>query len=91
MDWYQRTKLGKYCGYDTHCSECDSNGSCDICDTIDGRWIEAVNEYASTCDWCGEMCMHSMQHFDPITELGYCDTCYHNCLPESLKAQVEAW
>jgi len=45
------------------------------CDTIDGRWIEAVSEYASTCDGCGELAMHADLEMDEATQLGYCEKC----------------
>lgn len=61
------------------CPECHGEGDCDYCDSIDGRWIEAVNEYASTCDGCGELTHHDYQLFDPSVwpevQLSYCEEC----------------
>jgi hypothetical protein len=74
-EWYRQTKLGKECNHDTHCENCKPNGDCDSCDTIDGRWIEAVNQYASTCDGCGELTMHITMTMDKKTQLGYCEKC----------------
>ncbi|KKM16619.1 hypothetical protein LCGC14_1684060 [marine sediment metagenome] len=41
----------------------------------DGRWIEAVSEYASTCDGCGDLTMHENLLMDIETQLGYCPDC----------------
>ena len=41
----------------------------------DGRWMEAVNEYASTCDGCHELTMHEDMVCDSRTQLGYCPEC----------------
>jgi len=46
---------------------------CDDC--IDGRYIGAVCEYASTCDECGELTSHVEMTMDEITQLGYCEDC----------------
>ncbi len=80
--WYLRTKLTNNpyiaCSDYTHCKDCKPSGECYACDTIDGRWVDAVNCYASTCDGCGELCHHDRQVMDPETQLGYCP----NCIPE---------
>ncbi len=44
-------------------------------ETIDGRWLEAVCEYASTCDDCGELTHHNLLTMDEDTQLGYCEQC----------------
>jgi hypothetical protein len=45
-------------------------------DEVDGRFIGAVCEYASTCDGpCAELTSHVELRMDPITQLGYCDQC----------------
>ncbi len=49
--------------------------TCDECDCQDGRWLPAVNCYASTCDDCGELCHHELQEMDEETQLGYCPAC----------------
>jgi|GEM_PF-2896607 len=46
---------------------------CDDC--VDGRFIEAVSEYASTCDGCGELTHHNLLTMDEETQLGYCYLC----------------
>ncbi len=74
-EWYLRTRLGDECCSNTHCAQCKSNGDCDSCGTIDGRFMEAVNEYASTCDQCGEPTHHHHLTMEPLTQLGYCDDC----------------
>lgn len=47
----------------------------DDCDSIDGRYLLAVNEYASTCDGCGDMTSHEEMVMDEDTQLGYCKMC----------------
>lgn len=44
-------------------------------DEIDGRFIDAVAEYASTCDLCAELTSHDELTGDKETQLGYCDNC----------------
>jgi hypothetical protein len=46
---------------------------CDNC--VDGRDIELVSEYASTCDGCGELTSHVEIVMDNETQLGYCEEC----------------
>lgn len=46
---------------------------CDDC--VDGRLIEVVSEYASTCDGCGELTHHNLLIMDEETQLGYCAKC----------------
>lgn len=46
---------------------------CDDC--VDGRLIEIVSEYASTCDGCGELTLHEEMYMDEKTQLGYCEEC----------------
>lgn len=86
-DWYENTKLGKWCDSDNHCKDCRENGDCDTCDTFDGRWIEAVSDYASSCDYCGELTSHEQLHMDPVTQLGYCDECVPK-LSEYIRARL---
>lgn len=62
------------------CEDCDPNGSCDQCDTVDGRWIEAVCEYASTCDYCGELTAHVQMSMNPETQQGFCDECFNKAV-----------
>jgi len=73
--WFEKTELGECCSCETHCEECEPSGNCDSCDTIDGRCIEAVCEYASTCDNCGELTSHDEMEMDPETQFGYCLGC----------------
>jgi hypothetical protein len=52
-------------------------------DTVDGRYIGAVSEYASTCDGpCMELTHHDALTMDPVTQLGYCEDCIKNLPPE---------
>jgi hypothetical protein len=46
---------------------------CDDC--ADGRFTEAVNEYASTCDGCADLTSHADMAMDEKTQLGYCGAC----------------
>ena len=46
---------------------------CDDC--VDGRFLEEVNIYASTCDGCGNLTHHELLTMDKETQLGYCETC----------------
>ncbi len=48
-------------------------GECDDC--VDGRLIELVSEYASTCDGCGELTHHDHLEMNEKTQLGYCEKC----------------
>jgi len=73
--WYAATTLGAQCDGWTHCLDCKPDGDCESCDSIDGRWIQAVCEYASTCDGCGELTLHEAMQMDDETQLGYCATC----------------
>lgn len=53
----------------SHCPTCDS----DTCHN--GRTLEVVNQYASTCDGCGELTLHELLDMDEETQLGYCPKC----------------
>lgn len=56
---------------------------------VDGRWIGAVCEYASTCDGpCAELTSHSEMRMDPATQLGYCDNCIP-LLPKDVRERLE--
>jgi hypothetical protein len=66
------------------------HGLGDVCDTIDGRYMPAVNEYASTCDGgCMELTMHELMIMDPVTQLGYCSECIPN-QPDTVRGRLEA-
>lgn len=56
-------------------SEHIDNVECPDYESVCGRWIEAVNEYASTCDGCSELTMHKEMTMDKKTQLGYCKKC----------------
>lgn len=91
MSWYEESTLGDECCGDMRCPDCRPDGWCDSCDTIDGRWCDAVFCYASTCDWCGELTSHPHEATNPRTQLGYCWRCVDDALkaghllPEDLK------
>ena len=46
---------------------------CDDC--CDGRYLEEVFIYASTCDRCHNLTLHELMTMDEETELGYCKKC----------------
>jgi hypothetical protein len=77
LTWFEEAKLTDECNVDppTRCESCDPDGSCESCNTVYGRFMDAVNEYASTCDDCMEMCSHDQMTMDPKTQLGYCPIC----------------
>ena len=88
--WFRGTRLGDMCTSETHCKSCKSDGDCDQCWTIDGRDMEVVSDYASTCDWCGELKLHENQEMDPQTQLGYCSDCLPKIPPDVRKRIKEA-
>lgn len=76
-EWFKQAQLCEIrgCCGDYRCPDCKPDGDCDPCRTIDGRWICAVSDYASTCDGCGELTMHEEMEMDEETQLGYCQQC----------------
>ena len=92
-DWYVNARLGERCGLDTRCPSAEPSGGCHNCNTVDGRFMDVVNEYASTCDGqCAEQFSHDDLHMDPETQLGYCAACLLKMPPEvqARVAQYEA-
>ena len=74
--WYREALPGEFCDVGTRCPDAQPDGSCDSCDTVNGRWVSAVSDYASTCDGpCGDLTMHEDLVMDPVTQLGYCANC----------------
>lgn len=61
------------CQYDDCTLWYEGKEECDDC--VDGRFIGAVCEYASTCDGCGELTHHDLMTADEETQLGYCYGC----------------
>ena len=55
---------------------------CIVC--VDGRWIDVVSVYASTCDGCGELTSHEEMLMDEETQLGYC---FSRCAKEHFTAE----
>ena len=89
-DWYDKATLADECTFDTKCPHCEPNGDCEPCGTIDGRFMEVVNQYASTCDWCGEMAMHEDMNMHEKTQLGICGDCRKKGLDVSVFDGLEA-
>lgn len=85
--WFRGAKPGEDCTSDARCKDCKPNGDCDTCMTINGRWISEVSDYASTCDWCGELTHHDLMEMDPETQLGYCQECLPK-LPEEIRERI---
>ncbi len=73
--WYESTSLGEWCGPDTHCKACRVNGDCDLCDTIDGRHMNAIAEHAQTCDGCADLTENESLTMNLGTNLLYCQRC----------------
>lgn len=57
------------------CKECRYKNSFACEDCIDGRFVEEVFTYASTCDGCGELTLHELLTMDEKTQLSYCEQC----------------
>lgn len=74
--------------HDDHCEDCYPDECDDDCMTIDGRYVPAVNEYASTCDGCMDLTHHDHLTMDLKTQLGYCDCCVEN-MDESEKENFD--
>lgn len=68
---------------DNYCDTCE----CVLCNR--GRSLEEVNEYASTCDNCGELTHHQEMEMDNKTQLGYCEKCTKHGTPENHKPETE--
>lgn len=59
-------------------------------DSIGGRWLEAVCEYASTCDGCQELSTHDDMVMDANTQLGYCSECVEKGnIPDNFEEYTE--
>ncbi len=92
--WYAATKLGKTrlgfdCCSDTHCEYCAPTGDCHVCGTVDGRFVDAVSEYASTCDGhCMQLTLNALKQRDPVTQLAYCEKCIPK-LPKEIRDILE--
>lgn len=85
MSWFDEAKLGtSCCNPQERCPECQPDGFCEPCDSFQGRSIECISEYASTCDGCCQLVHHDLQHLDS-DGLGYCE----NCRPELFVRDAE--
>ncbi len=69
------TSLDDYKKVGTACVNCGEEGCDDSCLFVEGRDMQAVCEYASTCDGCFELTLHEEMAMDPETQLGYCEDC----------------
>jgi hypothetical protein len=79
--WYKNTNLGDECSPDTHCANCELNGNCEACSTIDGQFTDEVFTHASTCDGCHELTDNAEMLMDG-DQLGYCPKCVSKMSPE---------
>ena len=82
LTWFEKAEPGRDCTPDTRCEHAELNGNCDACNTVDGRFMEEVNNYASTCDACGELTMHEELTMNEENQLGTCQ----ECIKKGLKA-----
>lgn len=84
MAWYEDAKLGIGCSNPpTRCPDCQPDGFCESCDSFEGRWIESICEYASTCDGCHELVHHDLQRTEGDSQLGYCANCRPDLFEEA--------
>ena len=75
MSWYDEAKIGtNCCNPPERCPDCQPDGFCESCDSFEGRSLECINEYASTCDGCYQLVHHDLQRLD-CDGLGYCEKC----------------
>lgn len=89
--WFKEATLSDECTSDTRCPDAEKNGNCDQCGTIDGRYMEAVNEYASTCDGdCQDLTHHNHLYMDPKTQQGYCEKCLPK-MPKDIQERVRKY
>ena len=56
---------------------------------ICGRYMEVVNEYASTCDGCSELTHHGEMTMDMKTQLGYCPDCIDEYIKDNPNAVMD--
>ena len=82
LTWFEKAEPGKECTPNARCENAETNGNCDYCRTMDGRGIEEINCYASTCDCCGELTMHEEMEMNEENQLGTCEV----CIAKGLKA-----
>lgn len=69
------TNIEEMCEY-KECWTWDETRKKDECDAcVDGRDMQVVSEYASTCDGCQELTSHDLMVMDKNTQLGYCEEC----------------
>ena len=82
-DYKKTTWLGDECSISlgSHCEDCDEYGFCDSCNSFEGRNMEAIFDYASTCDGCMVLTHYQGMSMDPQTQLRYCDECLEKITP----------
>lgn len=104
--WYKNTILTDACTPETHCIDCEPDGLCEPCDTVEGVYAgsntlaglggspigtSGVFGYASTCDGpCMELTATQSLSMDPQTQLGYCDSCLDELNPE-IRERIESF
>lgn len=93
-NWYKDAILADTCTPETHCVDCEIDGLCEPCDTVEGVYAGSntlaglggspvgtggVFDHSSTCDGpCMELTANQLLHMDPQTQLGYCDSCMYD-------------
>lgn len=100
MDYEQYCKWKKSLTKPNHnlCKFCDFPISdhpdgleCEDHECILGRYMEVVNEYASTCDGCGELTLHDCMTMDEKTQLGYCSDCVDEYIKKNLNEEKKMY
>jgi hypothetical protein len=84
--WINGIMVDEYDPNNEDCKDCEYR-DCESC--CDGRFTDAVNEYASTCDGCGELTSNELMWYDEKTQLGYCDECVKQMDKKGLISQKE--
>lgn len=76
--YIKTTKLAEFCEfigiYSTHCKNCEPDGICYSCDTVEGRWSQGEDIFHS-CDGCGNGVINDLSYSDDKTQLSYCWEC----------------
>lgn len=78
LSYIESTELAEHCQFagedSTHCKDCEEDGICYMCDTVEGRWSQG-NDIFHSCDGCSRGVITNLSYFDEKTQLSYCDEC----------------